>query len=60
MNDPIKLLHFGLGPIGLEVARLAAERPWLRAVAAVDFREDLQGKSLREIWRRWNCRRNPS
>jgi 4-hydroxy-tetrahydrodipicolinate reductase len=46
---PIGVVHYGLGPIGLAVAALAAERPWLRSVAAVDVGADLQGRPLAEL-----------
>jgi hypothetical protein len=45
-GTPIGVVHFGLGPIGLAVAALVSERPWLRSVAAVDVSTDLQGRSL--------------
>jgi hypothetical protein len=50
-NDgpPTGVVHFGLGPIGLAVAGLVAERPWLRSVAAVDVSPDLQGRPLAEL-----------
>ena len=48
-SPPIGVVHFGLGPIGLAVAALVAERPWLRSVAAFDVSAELQGRSLAEL-----------
>jgi len=42
-------VHYGLGSIGLEVARLVAERSELRSVGAVDVRPELIGKHLGEL-----------
>ena len=46
---PTGVVHFGLGPIGLAVAALVAERPWLRSVAAVDVHPQLHGRRLAEL-----------
>ncbi|HEY4026242.1 MAG TPA: dihydrodipicolinate reductase [Candidatus Dormibacteraeota bacterium] len=46
---PTGVVHFGLGPIGLAVAALVAERPWLRSVAAVDVSPDLRGRRLSDL-----------
>jgi hypothetical protein len=48
-GPPTGVVHLGLGPIGLAVAGLVAERPWLRSVAAVDVSPDLQGRPLAEL-----------
>jgi len=45
----VGVVHYGLGPIGRAVAALVADRPWLRPVAAVDTREELQGRSLGDV-----------
>jgi hypothetical protein len=45
----IRTGHYGLGPIGVEVARLTASRRSLVPVAAVDVRPDLVGRSLAEV-----------
>jgi 4-hydroxy-tetrahydrodipicolinate reductase len=47
-TTPIPVIHFGLGPIGLGVARLVAERQGLRSVGAIDVNPDLAGQSLGE------------
>lgn len=46
---PIGVVHYGLGPIGLAVAALVAERPWLRSVGAVDVGEELVGRPLGDL-----------
>jgi 4-hydroxy-tetrahydrodipicolinate reductase len=48
----IGVVHYGLGPIGLAVAALVAERSWLRSVAAVDVRPELIGRRLDELFGR--------
>jgi 2,4-diaminopentanoate dehydrogenase len=48
-QQPIGVVHFGLGPIGLAVAALVADRPWLRSVAAVDVSPELRGRPLAEL-----------
>ena len=48
-NGTIDVLHFGLGPIGLEVARLAQERDDIRSVAAVDNNESFVGRDLGDL-----------
>jgi hypothetical protein len=45
----IGVLHFGLGPIGQEIARVVAERARLRSVAAIDIDPTLEGRSLSEV-----------
>lgn len=45
----IGVVHYGLGPIGLAVAALVADRPWLRSVAAIDLSPDLVGLRLGEV-----------
>jgi len=46
---PIGVVHCGLGPIGLAVASLVSDRPWLRSLAAVDISPDLEGRRLGEV-----------
>ncbi|HUZ88970.1 MAG TPA: hypothetical protein VMU49_03985 [Candidatus Acidoferrales bacterium] len=45
----IRLVHFGLGPIGLRVARLARSRSGLRSVLAVDIDPSLEGRLLDDL-----------
>src|SRR5256885_8872078 len=45
----IKVAQFGLGPIGIESIRLAAEKDWLDVVGGVDIDPKKIGKSLGEI-----------
>lgn len=47
--DELRVVHIGLGPIGLEIARLVAARPALSAVAAFDVDPELTGRSLAEL-----------
>jgi 4-hydroxy-tetrahydrodipicolinate reductase len=44
LPDKYRTIHLGLGPIGLEILRLATRRPSLRPVAAVDISPDLVGR----------------
>jgi hypothetical protein len=45
----IKLAQFGLGPIGIESIRLAAERPWAELVGAVDIDPQKHGKTVADL-----------
>ncbi len=45
----LRVLHVGLGPIGLAIARQVATRAGLRGVAAVDVAPGLQGRDLGEV-----------
>jgi len=45
----IKVAQFGLGPIGLESLRFAAEQPWIEIVGAVDNDPNKYGRSLVEL-----------
>ncbi len=45
----VKVAQFGLGPIGLESLRLAAEQPWMEIVGAVDNDPRKYGRSLVEL-----------
>src|SRR4051812_34286786 len=45
----LPVVHFGLGPIGLEVAALVAQRPRLRSAGATDINPELAGKDLGEL-----------
>lgn len=45
----IKVAQFGLGPIGLESLKLAAQQPWLEIVGAVDNAPAKVGRPLTEI-----------
>jgi len=42
----IGVVHYGLGPIGIEVARLVGARAGLRSVGAADIRPELIGADL--------------
>ena len=45
----VKVALFGLGAIGLESLRLAAEQPWIEIVGAVDHDPRKSGRSLVEL-----------
>jgi len=45
----IKVIQFGLGPIGIESLKLAAEQSWLEVTGGVDIDPAKIGKSLAEI-----------
>lgn len=46
MNEIIKVAQFGLGPIGIESLKLAANKPWIQVVGAVDIDPAKVGKDL--------------
>jgi hypothetical protein len=48
-KGPIKVLHFGLGPIGTSVVRQVAERNGFKIVGAVDIDPAKAGRDLGEI-----------
>lgn len=45
----IKVIQFGLGPIGLESLKLAAEQSWLEIVGGVDIDPAKVGRSLADL-----------
>ena len=45
----IKVIQFGLGPIGIESLKLAAEQSWLEITGGVDIDPAKSGKSLGEL-----------
>lgn len=45
----IRVIQYGLGPIGIETARLVAKKSGMEIVGAVDISKDLIGKDLGEI-----------
>ena len=45
----IKVAQFGLGPIGIESLKLAADQAWLEVVGGVDIDPAKVGKSLGEL-----------
>jgi 4-hydroxy-tetrahydrodipicolinate reductase len=48
-TDPIRVVQFGLGPIGLAVTRHIVEKPHLRLVGAVDVDSAKIGRKLAEL-----------
>lgn len=47
--QPIRVVSYGLGPIGLGVARVLLDRPHVRLVGAVDVAPEKQGRDLGEL-----------
>src|SRR5512145_2051343 len=45
----IKVAQFGLGPIGIETLKLAAEKSWAEIVGAIDIDPAKAGRPLTEI-----------
>lgn len=43
---PLRIVQFGLGPIGQACVRLLSQKPWAQIVGGVDIRPDLAGKAL--------------
>lgn len=56
---PIGMVHFGLGPIGLAVAREVATRAGLVSVAAIDVAPAAQGRTMDEVLGRLATRGSP-
>ena len=48
-NKKIRVIQYGLGPIGCATARLVAERDSLELVGGVDIDPDKQGKDLGDV-----------
>jgi hypothetical protein len=46
---PVGVVHYDLGPIGVEVGRLVAKRSRLLSVSAVDVRPELVGRPLSAV-----------
>ncbi len=45
----VKIAQFGLGPIGIESLKLAAEKSWIDIVGGIDIDPVKSGKSLGEL-----------
>jgi hypothetical protein len=45
----IKIAQFGLGPIGLETLRLAADKSWIKIVGAIDIAPGKRGQDLGQL-----------
>jgi hypothetical protein len=48
-NKKIRVIQYGLGPIGIETARLVTKKSGMEIVGAVDISKDLVGKDLGEV-----------
>jgi hypothetical protein len=51
MKSKIKIAQFGLGPIGVETLRLAANKPRAHIVGAIDIDPSKVGRNLNELTR---------
>ncbi len=49
MTDQVKIVHMGLGPIGLATFRVLGQRPWAKVVGGVDIDPALQGRDIGEV-----------
>lgn len=49
MSEKLKVVQFGLGPIGMASARLALQKPGMEVVGAIDIAEHLVGRDLGEV-----------
>ena len=48
-NKKLSVIQYGLGPIGIETARLVTRKSGMEIVGAVDISKDLAGKDLGEV-----------
>lgn len=48
-SKKIRVIHYGLGPIGLAAAKLVLRKPDMEIVGAVDIAKEMVGKDLGEI-----------
>ena len=48
-NRKIRVIQYGLGPIGLATAKLVLTKPDMEIVGAVDIAKEMVGKDLGEI-----------
>lgn len=49
MSDPLRTVHMGLGPIGLQIAIAGFDAGICRPVACADIAPEIAGRSLREV-----------
>jgi len=49
LANQFRTIHFGLGPIGLAVLKLATSKERLRAVAAIDIAPEIAGRDAGEV-----------
>jgi len=49
MQNSIPVVHVGLGPLGIHLLRLMAERPVFSLTGAVDIRPDLLGQNVAHL-----------
>ena len=51
VEKKIQIIHYGLGPIGIETARLVLKKSNMEIIGAVDISKDMVGRDLGEILR---------
>ena len=49
LKNKIRVIQYGLGPIGIETARLVLKKSGMTIVGAVDISKDITGKDLGEV-----------
>jgi 4-hydroxy-tetrahydrodipicolinate reductase len=49
VTDQVKIVHMGLGPIGLATFRVLRQRPWAKVVGGVDIDPALQARDIGEV-----------
>jgi hypothetical protein len=47
--EPIKVVQYGLGPIGLGIVEVLLARPWVQLVGAIDIDKSKVGKDVGEL-----------
>ena len=49
LKEKIKVVHYGIGPIGLSIAELVSKKKGIESVGAIDLAPQKVGKDLGEI-----------
>ena len=49
MSDLLRVVQYGLGPIGLEALKLAAAKPWIEILGGIDIDPAKVGRDLGEL-----------
>jgi hypothetical protein len=48
-NRKLKIAQFGLGPIGIETVKAAAQKPWAEVIGGIDIAPEKAGRSLGQL-----------
>ena len=48
-NRKLKIAQFGLGPIGIETVKAAAQKPWAEIIGGIDIAPEKAGRSLGQL-----------